>query len=53
MTGPVTPAAGTGPDATPVYPLGSSKGETDRLLRRLTNWPLTTPRGEGLAGWRS
>ena len=34
MTGPVTPAAGTGPDATAVYALGSSKGESDRLLRQ-------------------
>jgi SAM-dependent methyltransferase len=34
MTGPVTPAAGTGPDATAVYALGSSKAESDRLLRQ-------------------
>jgi len=34
VTGPVQSPAGTGPDATAVYPLGSSKGESDRLLRQ-------------------
>jgi SAM-dependent methyltransferase len=34
MTGSVQPAAGGGPDAATVYALGTSKGETDRLLRQ-------------------
>src|SRR5215469_10753772 len=34
MTGPVQPAAGSDPDASAVYTLGSSTGESDRLLRQ-------------------
>ncbi|MDR2984058.1 MAG: hypothetical protein LBV34_04375, partial [Nocardiopsaceae bacterium] len=34
MTGPVQPPASAGPDANAVYALGSSKGESDRLLRQ-------------------
>ena len=34
MTGSVQPAAGSGPEATTVYALGTSKGESDRLLRQ-------------------
>ena len=34
MTGSVQPAAGGGPDAATVYALGSSMGESDRLLRQ-------------------
>ena len=34
MTGSVQPAAGGGPDAATVYALGTSEGESDRLLRQ-------------------
>jgi SAM-dependent methyltransferase len=34
MTGSVQPAVGGGPDAATVYALGSSKGESNRLLRQ-------------------
>jgi SAM-dependent methyltransferase len=34
MTGSVQPAAGRGPDASTVYALGASQGESDRLVRQ-------------------
>src|SRR5215469_8817664 len=49
MTGPVQPAAGSDPDASAVYTLGSSKGESDRLLRQAGE--LAADNAALLDGW--